>query len=275
MPKKKITDKIKENLTPEDLKVFEEAVDNMVKEKVDERVSLREEEMKAQYDKIAEEYVAKTVAEELEKEKAKIVESYDAKLNTLEKKIVTKLDAFMEHVISEQISDEAIEKIAMNEALLPVVDGVKKVFAANHIEINSDGEKVVKEATQKAEELEGQLSEQIAKNLELEERLENTASYLLIAEKTSGLTESQKQRVVKMFKGKNFEEVKEKIDTFVEMVKESSEKKVVKEDKKEEKPTVDEVIDEKDTLKEEKKEVPVKPEDTDKNELVETANRWV
>jgi hypothetical protein len=252
MTDKKITDKIKESLTPEDMKVFEGAIESMISEKVAERVELAEEEMKNKYDTIAEEYVTKTIAEQMETEKTKLVEEYDTKIIDLEKKIVTKLDSFLEHVITEQISDSMIEKIALNEVLLPVVEGVKKVFLENNIELDSEGQKVVAEKTKAIEELEKNLSESIAKNMELEERLEKTATFLLISEKTEGLVETQKTRVLKMFKDKSFDEVKEKIDTFIEMVKESTDKKVV-EEKTEEKPII---TDETDVIKEEKKVVP-------------------
>jgi hypothetical protein len=122
----------------------------------------------------------------------------------------------------------------------------------NNIELDSEGQKVVAEKTKAIEELEKNLSESIAKNMELEERLEKTATFLLISEKTEGLVETQKTRVLKMFKDKSFDEVKEKIDTFIEMVKESTDKKVV-EEKTEEKPII---TDETDVIKEEKKVVP-------------------
>ena len=246
---KKVTDKIKEILTPKDLKVFEAAVDNMVSE----RVAMAEEELKSKYDQIAEEYVQKKVVEDLEAEKAKLVEEYDVKLQNLEKKIVTKLDSFLDHVITEQISDEALNKIAINEVAFPVIEGIKKVFNENYLELDSDGSRVVKEAEKMSKDLEEQLSEQISKNMELEERLEKTASYLLISEKTEGLTRTQKSRVVKMFKDKSFDEVKDKIGTFIEMVKETPVKKEeVKESVASKRKTIDSIISEGDHIAQEK-----------------------
>lgn len=265
---KKITDKIREILTPKDLEIFESAIETMVKEKV----ALAEEELKTKYDDLAEKYVAKTVSEKLESEKAKLVEEYDTKLESLEKKIVTKLDSFLDHVISEQISDETLEKIALNEVSLPVIDGIKKVFSENHIELQSEGTKMIEEAQKAKTDLEKQLSESIAKNMELEERLEKTATYLLISEKTEGLTDTQKKRVVKMFKDKSFDEVKDKIDTFVEMVKETVEKKEEKVEESTEHKTVDAVITEEDHIEEPKKKVV-----TEEKEFTytETANRYL
>ncbi len=250
---KKITDKIKELLTPEDLQTFEEAIESMISERVGAKVSLMEEEMKTKYDTIAEEYVEKQVAEKLEAEKAELMESYDAKLNSLEKKVVAKLDSFIEHVVKEQISDEAIKSIALNEVTSPIVDGIKKVFGENYVELDSNTEATIKESESKISDLETKYSESLDKNMKLEERLEKTATYLLISEKTEGLTVSQKKRVVNMFKDKAFDEVKEKIDDFIGIVKESNEKKEEKaEETTEEKTIVDEIVAEGDTIEETK-----------------------
>jgi len=214
---KKVTDKIKEILTEGDLKIFEAAVEKMISE----RVTAKSEELKVKYEKIADKYVTEQVAKKVTAEKAKLVEDYDAKLTILEKKIVSKLDSFMDHIITEQISDEVIEKIAINEVFSPVVEGIKKVYAENFIELNSDSSKKIDEAQSKIKKLEGQLSEAMAKSMESEERLEKTATYLLISEKCEGMTGSQKQRLVKMLKNEKFDVVKNKIDTYVEVIKES------------------------------------------------------
>ena len=233
----KITDKIKKMLTPSDQKVLEEAIEKLIST----RVALREDEMKTKYDELAEEYCKKEVAERLEKEKAALVESYDEKLNNLEKKIVSKLDSYIEHVISEQISDETLNKIAVNEVALPLIVNIKKLFSEHYVDLDSEGSALLKQRDLKVKELEEKVAEMTKKIVESEERLEKSAAFLLISEKTDGLTQTQKQRVVKMFKNKNFNEIKENIDEFVNMVKESAEKPVL--ESKETK-TIDNVLTE-------------------------------
>lgn len=221
---KNITKKIREMLTPQDLKIFEGAIESLindkVKSKLNDMVSLKEEELKNKYDKLAEEYVQKEIEKRLVSEKASIVKSYDKKLNLLEKRVVSKLDSFLDHVITEQISDKSIEKLAINEVTLPVLDKIKSVFAESNINITSEGKKTIKESTNKISSLESQLSESIQKNMELEERLEKSAVFILMSEKTNGLTNSQKNRVVEMFKDKHFDEVEKKVDSFIELIKE-------------------------------------------------------
>jgi len=236
---KKITQKIRELLTPEDLNVFESAVEDMIQDRVNEQLSskiqLKEEELTKKYDTVAEQYVSKVISEKLTEEKARLVESYDNKLSLLEEKIVTKLDSFLDHVISEQISDEMLEKIAINETLAPVVEGIKSVFSANHLKLDSNANAVINSLKEEVATLKNEMSESIDKGMKLESQLEQSAIYLLISEKTNGLRKSDKQKVIEMFKEKSFDDVEKNIDDYLDLVKEStrsSKKKVVVERKK-------------------------------------------
>lgn len=261
---KKITDKIKELLTVEDQKVLEAAIEKMV----DSRVALKEEELKNKYDELAEEYVTKQVTEGLEKAKATLIEEYDTKLKNIEQKVVTKLGSFLDHVIVEQISDETISKLAINEIAMPVVEQIKKIFGTNYIDLNTDGSALLKQESAKVAKLQKELSESHAKIMESETRLEKSATFLLISEKTKGLTESQIQRVIKMFKSKKFDDVKEGIDEFVAMIKESSTPSA----KTEGKGNLDEIISEAEHIEEDKPRV---VEDKEVFTYAEKANRYL
>jgi len=232
---KKITQKIKEMLTPEDLKVFESVIENMIKgrvtKKVTEQVALRETAMKKEFAKLSEEFCVKEVADRLENEKAKLIEGYDKKLVNLETKIVSRLDSFLESTINEQISDEMLEKVAINETLLPLVNTLREAFAKHYVEIDSTGEKTIKDLKEKTDKKEKELSESIAQNMDYEEKLEKAGILLMISEKTNGLTESEKKHVVSTFVGRKFEEVDEKIDDFITVLKEGA-KKTTKKKKK-------------------------------------------
>ena len=241
MPKN-ITTKIRELLTPEDLAIFENAVESMIEEKTQANLSnliqLKEEELKLKYEKLAESYVKKAVSKKLTVAKAKLVESYDKKLSLLEQKIVTKLDSYLDHVISEQISDEMLEKVAINETLQPVVEGIRSVFSNNHIKLESGAQNKIEKLEDEFKEIKTELSESIDKRIELETKLEQSAVYLLISEKTNGLKRSDKQKVVEMFKNKEFEEVENNIDNYLSIIKESHSPKTTTKTKRKVKKTV-------------------------------------
>ena len=233
---KNITQKIRELLTPEDLKIFESAVESMIEEKTQGKLSdliqLKEEELKSKYEGLADEYVSKEVAKQLTEEKAKLIDGYDEKLSLLEQKVVTKLDSYLDHVISEQISDEMLEKVAINETLQPVVEGIRAVFSDNHLKLNSKAQATIDSLTTGMSEIKDDLSESIEKTIQLETKLEQSAVYLLISEKTNGLKKSDKQKVVEMFKTKEFEEVEKNIDNYLQLIKESDSIKAKKPTKK-------------------------------------------
>lgn len=212
-----ITKKLKETLTEEDQKALETAINSIVEEKVSKDVPLLVEEEKARLEKEYNEKLEKAINEEYEELKTTL----NDKVNTLEEQYVEKLDAFLEHEISEQISDEAISKIAINETLAPVVNGIKKIFAENGLELDSEGSALLKEALEEITALKDDVNCLTEENLELNKILEKMATRDLLLTKTEGMLPEQKERVYNMFEGKSFEEVETKVDEFVDIVLET------------------------------------------------------
>jgi len=222
---KNVTQKIREILTSEDLKLFEGAVESMIESRVTAKLSdlihLKEDELKNKFSTLADEYVAKTLKAKMVKEKAKLVESYDKKLTLLEQRVATKLDSYLDHMISTQISDAMLDKIAVNETLMPVVEGIRAVFGDNHLKLDSKAKSKLDGLEKEIETLKSELSESIDSRLKIEGKLEQSAVYLLISEKTNGFKNSDKQKVVEMFKDKDFDEVEKNIENYISLIKES------------------------------------------------------
>ena len=225
-----VTKKIEEILSPDDLKTFEEGVERMIVARVGagvaEKLVVLEAELKTKYDTISEQYVEKKLASELQKRSAELVTEADAKLDALEKKVVSRLGSFLDRVVTESISDAVLEKVAINEVALPIVEKIRSIFAENYVRVDTDGQKKIDEAVVKSVKAEKQLSESISKNMVLEERLEKLAVFLMISERTQGLAPALKKRVVEEYKACTFDEVDGKIDGFVQLIKEADEPKV-------------------------------------------------
>lgn len=201
-------------LKPEDQKLIEESIQTLI----DERVLLKEEEMKTSYDTLFEEKIAEEVASQVDEVKTQLVEASEKWQEDYEKEITDQLDGFIDSEIEKNISDEALEKIAINEVALPIVEGIKKLYEDNHIELNADGSAKVKELTGKIERLTDDLNESIDKNIELENILEKAAVKLRIHDACEGLDEVFTEQVKLNFSDKSFSEVDAKIDNFVEMI---------------------------------------------------------
>lgn len=170
---------------------------------------------------MAEGYVAKEVEEKVASIKSTLEEEYAEKVQSLEENVVDKLDKFLDLEISSKISDELLESVAINETYAPLIKGIQHLFESQFVALDSEGSQIVESATSEAKTLKTKLNEAHAEKIALAEKVEQLQTGLLIATKTEGLTESQKERVLVMLEGKGFEEVSGKIDTVVDIITES------------------------------------------------------
>lgn len=251
-----ILKKFKDVLTEEDLKSFQEEITKFLTEESEKRTNLLYEEKVKELEANTEKYLE----ESKEEIKNTLTEDYDKKIEELEEKLVVALDTFCDKHIEEKISDELITKIAINETLLPVVDGIKKVFENCHLELDVEGTGIVKKLQEEKESLSKQLSEAIADKLtvieektKISESLEKISVKTLINEKIEGLSEEQKVRVFNMFEDKKFDDVKTNIDSMIDLV--------IKEEVKPKEKKDETIIVEGDGIKEKSKEV-LREEDT-------------
>jgi len=213
----KITEKLKEVLSEEDLKTFEDSVKKMI----DEQVELRVDEKTTELEEKAEEFCEQEITKKVAEEKEALIESYDLKMEELENNMVERLDGFLDAVITEQISDETLTKIAINETLEPLVEGIKTLFEEKYVALDTDGQKLVAEAKEEVKKLKDENSDLLADKIELSELAEMGSIRALVAESTRDLTETQIERVKALCEGKSFDEVEGKITAIVEMVSES------------------------------------------------------
>jgi hypothetical protein len=275
--KMKVTDRLKELLSPEDLKSFEMAIQDVI----DEQTELKATELENKYKLIAEEYVSTAKAEmkeTMDKEYAvKLEEATDA----LESNIVEKLDAFLDHEITENITDEALDRVAINEVALPIVENIKKILEESAISLDVDGAKLLKDKDVEIANIKADNDKHIAESIEYKELAEKAATKLLIKDKTDGLKDEQTERVVSMFEGKSFDDVENKIDSFIDMIVEEenhTEKKDEKTENKEDKKVITEdkiedgkkVITEQDGIEDTKKGVKI-----EENTLVKQLNDYM
>lgn len=232
----KVAEKIKDILSPDDLKIFESAIESMINDKVTSRVAeqmiIKESEIESKYSLASEKYIAEKVTAELQKKTAELVSENNQKLANLEKKVTARLSGFVDKMVAENISDDLLEKVAINEIAVPVLEGIRNVFKKNSIVLEDGSKSAIAEATAKVSKLETQLSESITKSMEMEHRLEKASVFLIISENTNGMTASQKRKVVEQFKDSTFAECDAKIGAYVSLIKEAeaiADKKLVSE----------------------------------------------
>lgn len=234
--------KLKGVLSEEDLTKFEGAVKDMVSEKV--KILVESEIVKLE-DK-AEEFCTKEVSERLKTEKTKLIKEYDEKLTKFEENIVEKLDLFLESEITSNISNEMIEKIAINETFRPIVEDIAKIFEEKYVALDTEGFGILKEAKEEIIKLEDSASSTIAEKMELQNENDKLKSGILFLEKTEGLTKTQKEKVLTLIEGKNYNAVKKTITSVIDLVVEQEEtpkaKKVVTESEIVDDVTIEETV---------------------------------
>jgi hypothetical protein len=272
----KLTEKLKDVMSPEDLIELESGIKTMV----NEQVALRVEEKTIELEKKAEEFCEQEIRNKVAEEKEALIETYEKKMEDLENNMVEKLDNFLDSVITEQISEESIKKIALNETYEPIIKGIQDLFESKYVAIDSNGEKLVKEQKETVRQLRNENSTLIKEKMELSELAEAGAVKLIISEKTDGLTETQKTRVKNFCENKTFDEVERQIDSFIDLVegKEDDDEEVLDE-KVESNNSDKDAGNAEDELNENKKED--KPEDTlNENEdvyggVINSANKFL
>lgn len=184
--------------------------DEFIEMKISSETSLIEEK--------AEEYIAMKIAEETES----IESEFDSKLATLEETVVSSLDSFLENEISERISDSLLDTIAEQQALLPLVNGIKSLFEDKFVALDTEGSSMVKELQAENIKLSESVETALQEKIELSQLAESAATKLLIAEKCESLTISESERVKTFFDGKDFSEVSNKIDKYVTIVEDEN-----------------------------------------------------
>ena len=221
---KTVIETVKELLPADQLQLFEAAVKKLVDTQVVEQVSnllvLKEEELQNKYEKLSEAFIAEEIEKREKIIQASLVESYDKMINDLETKITLKIETYMDTAINEQISDEMLEKVAINETLKPVVEGVRKVFEANHLTLESNASDKVAKLQEQLAEATKKISDTTSRNLQLESKLEKTARILLIKEKTAGLSGPDATIVENAFTHRKFDDIMSGIDGYITLIKE-------------------------------------------------------
>lgn len=193
-----------------------------LQESFDERTKEFKEVTTEKLQEMSEKYVAMKLEEAVTAKTQELVEEFESKYEKLEESVIDNLDKFIDLEISSKIDSDLIKQVAINEAYKPIVNGIIELIENNFVQLDKDGTKIVEAAEAKVSEVSTKLDESYSEKVKLQTKIDELKTELLISKKVSGLTESQKEKVVAMFEGKDYTEVSKKIDTFVELLEENN-----------------------------------------------------
>jgi len=239
----KVSDgKVTKNAKPGDaapgkLKEEEESTEEVVAEttEVTEEEFSVEEDVNALLtgEELSEEFKEKTktifeaaVKSKLAEETKKIEESYEARLTeqveTVKSELAEKMDKFLTYVAEEWKKENEIElhngiKLEMMQSFM---DGMKNLFEENYVQLPEEKYDVMQEMTDKLDEMEAKLNEQIETNMSLNGKINTFVKESIVTEVSKGLADTQAEKFSSLAEGVEFES-EESFKSKLETIKES------------------------------------------------------
>ena len=148
-------------------------------------------------------------------------EQFEAAVEEIKEDLAAKVDDYLNYMVEEWMKENeiAIEKGLRAEIVEDFITGLKGLFEEHYIDIPSEKVDVVGELTDKVEELEDALNEQISKGVELTKELNEQKKIEAIYTACEGLTQTQVEKLKSLAEGVEFtteEEFASKLTTLKE-----------------------------------------------------------
>lgn len=142
-------------------------------------------------------------------------------IDVIKEEMSSKVDSFLNYIVEQWISDN---KLAINEGIRTEIaesfmSALKGVFTEHYMDIPEEKYDMVEGMSEKLDEMESKLNEQIDKNVELNSALGEFVKESIVAEVSQGLADTQKEKLSSLAEGVEFvseESFKEKIETIKE-----------------------------------------------------------
>jgi len=220
---------------PGKLKEEEESTEEVVAETTEVEEFSVEEDVNALLtgEELSEEFKEKTktifeaaVKSKIAEETKKIEETFEARfteqVETVKSELAEKMDKFLTYVAEEWKKENEIElhngiKLEMMQSFM---DGMKNLFEENYVELPEEKYNVMQEMTDKLDEMEAKLNEQIETNMSLNGKINSFVKESVVTEVSKGLADTQAEKFASLAEGVEFES-EESFKSKLETIKES------------------------------------------------------
>ena len=165
------------------------------------------------------------VSAKVSKEVAKLKETAEGRiseeLETIKEEFANRIENFLSYACEEWMTENeiAIENGLRSEVTEAFMDGLKKLFIESNINLPDESLDAVAEMSEKLDEMETRLNEQIEKNVGLHEKVGNYRKNEILNEYSRGLAEVQKDKFTSLAEAvefKNEESYREKLGQIKE-----------------------------------------------------------
>lgn len=180
------------------------------------------EEFKEKASTIFEAAVSAKVQAVTEELQAEFQERLEESVSEFTTKLAEQVDEYVTYVAEQwmEANELAIESSLRTEITEEFIDGMKKLFAENYIEIPEEKLDVLESLAARVEELEEKLNESINDNIELAGAVKGYAKEAILAQVAEGLTITQKEKFLTLAEGVEYTD-EETYEKKLQVVKES------------------------------------------------------
>ena len=179
------------------------------------------EEFKEKAKTIFEAAVVTRLNEELGRMHDEYAKVLEEEIETVKSDLAEKVDDYLSYSVKNWIDTNslAIEHGIKNEMAENVLDGIKKVFVENHIELPEEKLDLVDEMTSQLDQMETKLNQSIEENVTLNKEIGTYIKNGIVNEASEGLTLSQREKLSALAEAVEFndaESYRKQIDTLRE-----------------------------------------------------------
>lgn len=167
---------------------FKEAAATIFEAAISERVSVIEEELKEDYDKVIAEHT-KEITDHL----------------------TERLDDYLNYVVEEWMKENelAVENGIRSDIAESFITVLKELFENNSITIPDENYELLEGVVEKSQELEIQLNSEIENNMELKKEISESRCGNIFHEVSSGLVDTEVEKLRKLSEGIEFEDAEQ------------------------------------------------------------------
>ena len=163
---------------------FEEKARTIFESAINSKVAKIQEELKAQYETTLEEEVS-----------------------TIKEELTNRVDAYLEYVAEEWMTENqlAVEQGLKTEMTESFLVGMRSLFEDHYVNIPEEKYDVLSAMTEKLDEMEDKLNEQLKSNIALKQRLAESVADAIFSEVCEGLALSQKEKLASLAENVEFD----------------------------------------------------------------------
>jgi len=180
------------------------------------------EEFKEKATTIFEAAVVSRLNEEIERVHTEYTATLAEQVEAVKTELAEQVDEYLTYAVQQWIKENElqVESGLKSEIAESVVEGLKKVFLENHIEVPEEKIDALESMASELDSMEAKLNEQIDKNVELTKSIGALVKNGIVNELCEGLASTEREKLIGLAEGVEFEN-EESFRNKVAMLKES------------------------------------------------------